>query len=213
MLLAAVPARLLKDMAQVRPEFNSPGYSCPPSARGPEPRPRLPWRSALHPLLAALRRLLDVCLLRAGPQDLPYSRDFMILTMAGSLGAGLLAVAILEETRFALLELVLTYLFTVAFLYAVLSFRGLTGRFIQTASAVFGADTIITLVALPALHAASGAGAERPVTGLAMLALGLWNLAVLGHILRHALDTILPVGVLVALSYVIGSLLLVGMGG
>lgn len=167
----------------------------------------------MHPLLAALRRLLDVCLLRAGPQDLPYSRDFMILTMAGSLGAGLLAVGILEETRFALLELVLTYLFTVAFLYAVLSFRGFTGRFIQTASAVFGADAIITLVALPALHAASGAGAERPVTGLAMLALGLWNLAVLGHILRHALDTILPVGVLVALSYVIGSLLLVGMGG
>ena len=167
----------------------------------------------MHPLLAALRRLLDVCLLRAGPQDLPYSRDFMILTMAASLGAGLLAVAILEETRFALLELVLTYLFTVAFLYAVLSFRRLAGRFVQTASAVFGADALITLVALHALHAASDAGAERPVTGLAMLALGLWNLAVLGHILRHALDTILPVGVLVALSYVIGSLLLVGMGG
>ena len=167
----------------------------------------------MHPLLAALRRLLDICLLRAGPQDLPYSRDFLILTMAASLGAGGLAVAALEESRFALLELGLTYLFTLGFLYAVLSFRRLTSRFMQTASAVFGADALITLVALPALHAASGEGAERPVTGLAMLALGLWNLAVLGHIFRHALDTILPVGVLVALGYVIGSLLLVGVGG
>ena len=167
----------------------------------------------MHPLLAALRRLLDICLLRAGPQDLPYSRDFLILTMAASVGAGLLAVAALEESRVALLELALTYLFTVGFLYAVLSFRRLNSRFVQTASAVFGADALITLVALPALHAASGAGAERPVTGLAMLALGLWNLAVLGHIFRHALDTILPVGVLLALAYVMGSLLLVGIGG
>ena len=164
-------------------------------------------------LLDALRRLLDLCLLRAGPQDLPYSTGFLALTMLASLGAGLLAVSVMGDGRNTTVDLGITYLFTLAFLYGALSARGVASRFVQTASAMFGTDALITLAALPALHAATGEGGNRPITGLAMLALGVWNLAVLGHILRHALDTVMPVGLAVALAYVLGSLLLTGLVG
>ncbi|HET8701120.1 MAG TPA: hypothetical protein VFL97_05595 [Nitrococcus sp.] len=151
------------------------------------------------------RRLLDICLLRATPQELPRSWELFGLTLIASLGLSYPAALAYGPGAKPMAEILAGLLFTLGFIYGTLAFRGFKVRFIQTASAVFGTDAIITLAALPALHAISMGAAQDTFTLLAMAGIGIWNLLVLGHILRHALALPFPGGILVALGYILGS--------
>lgn len=154
------------------------------------------------------RQLLDICLLRAAPQQLPFSWELLGLTVIASVGLGYPAMLAYGATSNPVPELTLSLVFTLAFVYAVLAFRGFKTRFVQTASAIFGTDAIITLVALPVLHAASTGATHDSLTLLAIAGVVIWNLLVMGHILRHALSLPLPGGILVAMGYIFGSVFL-----
>jgi hypothetical protein len=154
----------------------------------------------LPPLSTPARELLRICLLKAGPQDLPFSRELLALAMAGSLGLGYPALSTYSDTPTPGVDLLATALFSLGFVYAALSLRGLLNRFTQTATAVFGTDILITAIAVPFLYAGN-----TPLATLMMLVIGIWNLVVLGHILRHALSVPLPGGILAAMAYVFGS--------
>ena len=160
----------------------------------------------MPPITTTARRLLDICLLRATPQELPCSWKLLGLTLIASLGLTYPAMQAYGSTPNPVPALLADLLFTLGFIYGILAFRGLTIRFIQTASAIFGTDAIITLIALPVLHAASIGATQDAFTLFAMASVGFWSLVVLGHILRHALSLTLPGGILVALGYIFGSL-------
>ena len=160
----------------------------------------------MPPITTTARQLLDICLLRAAPQELPCSWGLFGLTLIASLSLGYPAMQVYQPIPNPAPELLVGLLFTLGFIYGILAFRGLQIRFIQTASAIFGTDAIITLVALPVLHAASTAATQDTFTLIAMAGIGIWNLLVLGHILRHALSLPLPGGILVAFGYIFGSL-------
>lgn len=163
----------------------------------------------MPPLSIIARQVLEICLLRRGPQDLPYSQGLLVLTMTASAAVGYPAMSRFGLSDSPALDVALTLGFTLAYLHGVLTIKGLRGRFVQTASAVFGTDVVVTGLALPIMAMTTGPSDEAPVSGLLMLALVLWNLAILGHILRHALAVRLPVGVLWALAYVFGSTLFI----
>lgn len=160
----------------------------------------------MPPITTAARRLLDICLLRAAPQELPCSWELFGLTIIASLGMGYPAMQAYGPTPNPVPALLAGVLFTLSFIYGSLAFRGFKIRFIQTASAIFGADAIMTLVALPVLHAAGTGVTPDTFTLFAMVSVGIWNLIVLGHILRHSLSLPLPGGILVAFGYIFGSL-------
>jgi hypothetical protein len=164
----------------------------------------------MAPLLPVARQLLDIALLRRGPQDLPYSPTLLVLAISASALASLVARG---ASGMPLLSLVLIVAYTAAFLHGVLQMRQLTARFVQTATAVFGTDALITLVALPLLGAFTASGTQ-PAAGalLAYLALVAWNVAVLAHILRNALDTGLGKGALWAVAYIAGTAFIAGIG-
>lgn len=159
----------------------------------------------MPPVTTTARQLLDICLLRAAPQDLPCSWELFGLTLIAGLGLGYPAMQAFGPPN-PVLELLVSFLFTLGFTYSILAFRGLKVRFVQTTSAIFGTDAIITLLALPVLYAAATATTQDAYTLFALAGLGIWNLLVMGHILRHALSLPLPGGILVALGYVFGSL-------
>jgi hypothetical protein len=70
---------------------------------------------------------------------------------------------------------------------------------------------MITLLALPiALTMTPPPRTDMSVADLGILVIGIWNIAILGHILRHALSVTLGVGVLVALGYTLGVVLISG---
>lgn len=160
----------------------------------------------MPPITTTARRLLNICLLRAAPQDLPCSWELLGLTLVASLGLAYAAMQAYGPTPNPMLALLADLLFTLGFIYGILAFRGLKIRFIQTASAIFGTDAIITLVALPVIHAASIGATQDAFTLFAMASIGIWSLVVLSHILRHALSLPLPGGILVAFGYILGSL-------
>lgn len=162
-------------------------------------------------LLSAARTLLDIALLRRGPQDLPCSNTLLAILVGAS---ALSSLAAQGQSRLPLITLMVILVYTAAFVHGVLQMKQLGARFTQTASAVFGTDALLTLVALPVLGAMPPGDAQPPpLAVVAYLALLIWNVAVLGHILRHALDTRMGVGVLWAVAYFIGTVLIAGFTG
>src|SRR5699024_1650948 len=102
----------------------------------------------MPPITTAAGLLLDICLFPAAPQYLPSAWELFGLTLIASLGLGYPAMQAYGPAPNSVPALLIGLLFTLIFIYGSLAFRGFKIRFIQTASAIFGADAIITLVAL-----------------------------------------------------------------
>ena len=152
---------------------------------------------------------LDICLLRAGPQDLPASRVLLGLTLTSYLLVSTLlslpGYPAFTSLQIAAADLVLLVLFAASMLYLT----GRAARFNQTLSALAGSGTLLGLLGLPLVHALYRAqDAEQvslPVL-LFWLLLMVWNLLVMAHIMRHALSTSLFVGLGVSLLYALLSM-------
>ena len=155
---------------------------------------------------------LDICLLRAGPQDLPASRVLLGLTLTSYLLVSTLlslpGYPVFTSLQIAAADLVLLVLFAVSMLYLT----GRAARFNQTLSALAGTGTLLGLLGLPLVHALYRAqDAEQvslPVL-LFWLLLMVWNLLVMAHIIRHALSIILPIAVAIAVLYTLVAMQLI----
>ena len=156
-----------------------------------------------------IRFFIELCLLRARPQDLPSSEMLLALVAAanillstlgaiptfGSVGAGFGASAL--DTAFL-----------AAFIWALLRFHNRPERFVQTTTAALGIGVVVSVVSLPLqmMLPDDPAAAESAQVPLALLqVLTLWILVAIGHVLRHALDVRLPLGIGLALLYAVTS--------
>ncbi len=159
-----------------------------------------------------LKRFLDICLLRAGPQDLPASGFLLGLALLVYLLTGTLLSSLNLAWWQSLLLVVVDTVILGGLAFVVLWIRHLTGRFWQVFTALLGTGAFFELLALPLLFwqqqtvgAFQGAGQDGGF-GVFFSALVLWlclfwNLVVIGHILRHALSTLMPVGMALAVAY------------
>ncbi len=144
-----------------------------------------------------------VCTLRLAPQDIPHSTALLCVTS----GANLLLSTVINQLNLsfgssvlvALLEIVVLFGLTIALLFSF----SRTQRAVQTLTALMGAGALIgalvlaLLLLFPAL--------PQP----ARLAIFMWNLLIMAHILRHALETRFIVGFFIAMGYAIFLLQLV----
>lgn len=158
-----------------------------------------------------IRRLIAVCLLQEGPQSLPASWNLLTVIIAVDVALGYPAAAAYSPSGQAAAQVIVSTVLAAGFAYLAVDLRGYRERFVQTATALFGADAVVTLAALPiAITMSPAAGREVTMADFGMLVIGIWNLVILGHILRHALSITLSTGVLIALGYTLGSVLLTG---
>lgn len=155
-------------------------------------------------MIRLLLRFLDICLLRLSPQDLPASSFLLGLSLlmyaALAFGTALLSLPLLPAFMLALIDAGLI----AGLLWILLWIRDMLNRLPQTLSALYGAGAAMQLIALP-LVLWQSASVSAPAQGLGALLLWiwlLWHLLVVGHVLRHAVSTILPLGMLLALLYV-----------
>ncbi|MEM9303830.1 MAG: hypothetical protein AAGE01_17060 [Pseudomonadota bacterium] len=154
-------------------------------------------------MLQLVNLLVDICLLRRGPQHLPARRELTLFLIVayGALAAA--AEAWLGEPSQAFQWSVTSMVMLVGFIYGLLRWRGLLERFDQTVSAVAGCGVVYLLVYLP-LSAALATPEGEPTSALAPLLVLVWILVffwgfiIEGHIYRHALRLPLPGGVLVS---------------
>lgn len=157
---------------------------------------------------------LNICLLRRGPQHVPDAEVLLRLCALVYVGLGALTLIFswvqldpLRSLIFALLDAMLL----AGFAYLTLAQRRLLVRFRQTLTALFGANVLIGVAALPLSIWLRQEWLEQGSPQLPLLlsfVLLAWSLTVTGHILAEALSARRGVGVLYAFAYFSASSLL-----
>ena len=153
-----------------------------------------------------IRRFWSICLLRAGPQELPAAGVLLALAAAAYGVSGLVLSMMERPTPMGLGRVALDMAVVTLFTRLLLTLRRHPARLTQTLTALFGSGTVLNLVGIPltmALVTTHAAGGD--VGALALLALGLlaWSLLVSAHILRHALEIPFGAGFVLALGYML----------
>jgi hypothetical protein len=162
-----------------------------------------------------LRIFVDIVLWRRGPQDLPVSGLLLAFTVAAYVAVSIVQLALLDESASSwLFFLVVDPLLLAAWVWLLLRLYGKRERFLQTASAVFGAGAALGLALYLPLQVLVMALGEAPTSGTAQV-FGLLVLVtfalVTGRIFKLATDSNLFTGVAVALTYFLVVNLLVGL--
>jgi len=139
----------------------------------------------------AIRLYVQIALLRRGPQDLPVSRLLLILTICGYTAVNALVSSLLPPGSGWAPQLALDVLFTLAWYAALLQLTGRRERFLQTATAVFGFQSVLSPLLLASEWLMRRFGQDTtwqlPIA-VAGLALVIWLIAANSHVVKAALD-------------------------
>jgi len=153
--------------------------------------------------LAGLARLyFAIAIWRRGPQDLPAVGILLPLTIA----AYVLVSAVVGELLPALhpgwlVQVAADALFVAAWYWLLLAISRRRERYLQTATALFGLQTVLAAPSMAVvwlLQRFTPDASLRVPVYLAALALALWTLVAIGHILRSALER--PLGICLVLA-------------
>ena len=157
-------------------------------------------------MAALLRDMLDLCLLRRGPQDLPYSPPAVTAYAAALIGVQLAFAVYHGAEGLALVSRALvTLLILFGATLALLRFRAMGNRAPQTLLALAGTSLLFALVMMPlALALRPYLGEKDPPASMLLIALAaiatfFWKLRVEAAIWRQALE--IPVSAAYLLTF------------
>ncbi len=162
-----------------------------------------------------LRQLFELCLLRRGPQDLPWSPQ-AVAAFTGALLALQLAFAAYYDTD--PLAMVARVLVTLLILFgatlALLRFRAMESRAAQTLLALAGTSLLFALVMMPlAMVLRPHLGSENPPSSVMVFALAavfafVWKLRVEAAIWRQSLEIPVSAAYLLTLGLLLAEAML-----
>lgn len=137
------------------------------------------------------RLYLGITLLRRGPQDVPASTLLLALTIAAYLLVNAVASGVLPPDDHWWGPLLADAVFMAAWYAALLKLLGRPERTLQTLTAVFGFQAVLSplLIASEWLmrRYGEGSGWQLPVTAIGLLLLA-WLIAVNSHVVKAALE-------------------------
>lgn len=154
-------------------------------------------------MVALIACIVDICLLRRGPQDLPASRALLVLSLTAYVLVGMGLLAATDSPVGPVIPALADTALMVVFIAALLRLRGYSERLAQSLSALAATGTLLTVIAAPLSLQLAAASAERPPEALLVIAWWLvlfWSIAVVGHILRHALALPMSAGLALAVA-------------
>lgn len=150
---------------------------------------------------ALLRQYFDIAFLMGKPQDLPGGDRQMRIGVALALATYVAALATVFGPSRSLLLALLDIGITGLVLRTALAFTGHPGRFPQAFGGYCGAAAFVNAAAIPVY--ASQSIATDTGLGFADFVLLVWNLSLLGHVLRHTFGLRLATSILLAFVYVV----------
>lgn len=147
---------------------------------------------------------LDLCLFRKGPQHVPSGAALLRLCLVGYVGSGLAVLLLNTSVAVAILQVLADVALLAGLLRLALLLRRHPARFEQTLSALTGTGTLMAVLAFPLMGwiVRQGAAGDVEFPSLLLLALMAWSVAIMAHVLRHALDLPLWASAAAALGYV-----------
>jgi len=160
---------------------------------------------------ALLKVFWDIALWRRGPRDLPHSRALLAACAFLYLSTSVLEAELFDGSALAVARGIADLVFTVAVFALCLVLGRRSYRLPQTLTAVLGTGTLLAIPTIGVWLLAGAIGPEGPVASavkLLLLPLVVWDLCVVAHIVRQALDAPLVVGVAVATTYFLLDVLL-----
>ena len=165
-----------------------------------------------RPLLAQVR---DLCLLRGGPQDLPWSPGLLAALLIAGTALDVVVGNALDADGNALARSLLASLVVFGLCWITLAMRDLRNRFVQAATALAATGIVFTL-AQGGLLLLSGPFPESPasftpahtIVAWLLFAVLLWQIAVTAHIVRHAADMRPGFALVLAITWFIASIAL-----
>lgn len=160
-----------------------------------------------YPLFKAF---VDIALFKAGPQDLPASRFLLGFMLVCHCLVGVVLSLFSLPLGVAVLSALVGTLMVVALVQGVLTASRQNARFLQTATAMAGCETLLGLAALP-ITLWFYNSQDQTLPSFFSLGLVIWSLAIVAHIMRQALNTSLAMAMLLALGYMMASYYVVGL--
>ena len=153
--------------------------------------------------MGLLRQLLELCLLRIGPEDLPGDARLPWVLAAGYvLSSGLMFMA---EDGFAIgmAQAAVDAALLAGFVFGALKMREHPERFNQTYAAMVGISLVISLLSWPVFSAVPTelVANELHPAQIGLLVLLMWSLIAQGQALRRALETSAGMGLLLVFVY------------
>ena len=150
----------------------------------------------------------DLCQLRRGPEEMPYSKRLFATLVGASIALDIASGIALGEPSHVLGRSLVSTGLVLALCGIALGIRGLGNRYVQTASALVACSMFFSLLVLP-LAWLAGPTPSPPaqlsptqvLIGWAVLAIVLWSLLVAAHIIRRALDAPFVFGFALALAW------------
>lgn len=158
------------------------------------------------------RLYTDIALFRRGPEDVPVSAVLLVLTIAVYVLLSLALSAVVpvaDGNRIVLIAL--DSFFAIAWYWVVMRLAGRPERFLQTAAAIFGYQTILAPAVIGStwlfLQYMTDSTWQLPVS-LLLLSLSIWTLVVVTRILRSATGwPVFPCVAIVVLQEVVSRLI------
>ncbi len=171
-----------------------------------------------------IQRFLMICLLRAGPQDLPDSPFLLALSFIAYLFAGLFLAGLQQPLAISLLLIAIDCALISILLYLLLWTRQLIPRYRRSLTAILGAGALLEIIAIPVIRwqqsniAVAEVNNALLVSSLLLWVWLFWNVIVVGHILSQTLSTrfIVAMGLAIVylyLSFNISRIVLGSVGG
>lgn len=151
-----------------------------------------------------IKLLFDICLFKKGPQNLPNSVWLLRILVIVDVGISFLMMNIRTDWFNSLLQAVVGVLLVVGFSWIMLYVGRRLERFDLTACALLGTDALISFFALPGM-ASMMLGRGALLAFFVIIALMIWHWAVIGHIIRNALEQTLVFSLGLAFLYILGS--------
>lgn len=145
---------------------------------------------------------IDICLYRKGPQDVPASWLLFGLALFAYLVVGELLLMVESDWLEAALQAVVEAVLLLGLCWLLLWFHGKRARYLQTATALVAADAVISTPGALVLQWWT-AHPEIRLFQMALLALMVWHITVVAHILRNALSRPLFHGLVLAVGYIV----------
>jgi len=151
----------------------------------------------------------DICRLAKGPQDIPESKNLLKLCLIiyGLFSIGL--AMFIETPGNAILAGLMDVALLMLLMQALLQIFSKSIRWSQTVTAISGTGIIISLLALPLCFIVDFSvtievtSSSEQIYGKLLLAiLFYWNIVIIAHIFRHALEINFVVAIVLALSYI-----------
>ncbi|GAB4183580.1 MAG: hypothetical protein Tsb002_05860 [Wenzhouxiangellaceae bacterium] len=148
---------------------------------------------------AFIKLVFDVCLLKAGPEDMPAQRPYLILA-AAFYSVVVLIVFSVTEWRLSPLLLTLQAMLSIALATGlILHLAGHGSRLRQTLTALYATSAMMSLVPLLMQPLINGDIVPSVVINAVILIMFFWSFAIDSHIFSRSLQVSMWIGLLISI--------------